>query len=89
MRILERVQAFLPLLTIEIFYILPPSYVVTKLTYSHRFLKLKDFLAMRILERVQAFLPLLTIEIFLIFPPSYVVTKLSYSQGAPMRKRSY
>ena len=28
-RILERVQAFLPLLTIEIFIIFPPSYVVS------------------------------------------------------------
>ena len=27
MRILERVQAFLPLLTIEIFLIFPPSYI--------------------------------------------------------------
>ena len=31
MRILERVQAFLPLLTIEIFFIFRPSYVVSKL----------------------------------------------------------
>ena len=36
MRTLERVQAFLPPLTIEIFFIFPPSYVVSKLSYSHR-----------------------------------------------------
>ena len=36
MRILERAQAFLPLLTIEIFFIFPHSYVVSKLSYIHR-----------------------------------------------------
>ena len=36
MRILERGQAFLSLLTNEIFLIFPPSYVVSKLNYSHR-----------------------------------------------------
>ena len=36
MRTLDKVQVFLPLLTIQIFKIFPPSYVVSKLSYSHR-----------------------------------------------------
>ena len=55
MRILERVQAFLPLLTIEIFLIFPPSYVVSKLSDSHRALVSKySYLGDNVLKMIQS-----------------------------------